>query len=408
MADSEENSEKRQKFDPRTKYMLTPHIRQKRKAALAKLESLERGPTSNLDVLPNECILQIMHHLDIQNDIEAEKPFNSPSTSGLSCFRRSYSRFNELWEEHAHFVLVGMQEKQYPQYLEMFGRLGHETKEQIQNLRCAIASKWAQDWWRSENEGDPERFVVMRTHMENLRLCKPNVMFWLGTLNQTIEEDLRLCRMGGFGAVETQYSLSEHTVKKALVTLWRMGWKLPDSQGRWWQDTGFETRSDNDTNLHIFNSQSQEVHSCIRHLLLFAGDRLKRGLQLERDAQNWAYLYCSKKATTPEDMEELAEWVATMLSATLVKAVTTYGIGDALAITLGNEPDYDIGIFVLSSVENFYRMRPQIDKGFDSGLMFEELGGHVKLMKGLGAYDIFRPAQTNFLRRRSPSFEGEW
>ena len=402
--------DKRVNFDVRRKFLLTPKRRQERNDAEAKLQSLNKAPTSNLDVLPNECILQIMHHLELPKYLPGEGPPETKDTSSLVDFIRSTKRVKDLWKKHASSILIGMEEKQYPEYLSMFGKMGHETEEQLQNLRCAIATE---RWWEG-TKYDPEVLDVLHLRRKVPRAHKLRCIMFLEGVAQTIEHQLCLCRMAGFGGFERRRRLSEDTVKRALVTLWRMGWKklgYHERRDQRWPGRDVESCLEVAPLLAIFHEQPEEVRSCIKELLHYLGSTVAWHLDLEYNGKAWIADYCAEKITTEEEIQETKRWMRTTVNATILAAIITHSVEEALAIILDFPvPATYMDFSIRSRLDTIYALKPAVDNKLDGGVSFQELEGHVQVMNGMGAYDIFPSEKETLAGRRTDGlpFEGEW
>ena len=393
--------DKRLKFDVRRKYLLTPKKRQERNDAVAKLQSLCKAPTSNLDVLPNECILQIMHHLELPKYLPGEGHPETKYTSSLVDFMGSTKRVKHLWKEHASSILIGMEEKQYPEYLGMFGKMGQETEEQLQNLRCAIATE---RWWANKNY-EPEVVDILHLRRELPRVHKLRCIMFLEGVAQTVEHQLCLCRKAGFGGFERRRRLSEDTVKRALLTLWRMGWKKPEYHERRdqrWPGSDVESCLEVAPLLAIFHEQPEEVRSCIKELLHYLGSTVAWRLDLEYNGNAWIADYCAEKIATEEESQETTRWMRTTVNATVLAAIITHSVEEALAIISDfSVPATYMNFSIRSRLDTIYALKPAVDNKLGGGVFFQELEGHVQVMNGMGAYDIFQNEREAMAGRRT-------
>ena len=378
---------------------------------MAKFQSLDKAPTSNLDVLPNECILQIMQHLELPKHLPGDGPPKTKYTSSLLDFISSTKRVEHLWKEHANSILIGMAEKQCPKYLGMFGKMGHETEEQFHNLRCAIASE---RWW-TDREYDPEVQDVFHLRREVPCLYKLRCIMFLEGVARYIECQLWLCRIAGFGGFERRRCLTEDTWKRGLVTLWRMGWKKMGYQERRhqrWPGGDVESCLEVAPSLAIFHEQPEEVRSCIKELLHYLGSMVAWRLDLEYNGNAWTADYCAEKIATAGENEETKRWMRRTVNATILAAIITHSVEEALAIILGfSVPLSYMGFSISSRLDTIYALKPAIDNKLDDGgVTFQELEDHVQVMNGIGAYDIFPTEREALAGRRTDglSFEGEW
>ena len=399
---SENSPSKKQKFDARNKFLLTENMKEKRKAALAKLQSLQAEPTSNFDVLPHECMLLILHHLELPKRLE------DPETSSLWCFIRSMNRVNDLYNKHTRSILVGIQEQQYPQYLTtMFGKAGRQTEEQLQNLRCAIATQQLRS---GRHDCDPETHWVLQRRSEAPQLHGLHFGIFLGHLSESVDHQLHQCRERGFGFVEWRHHLPTHSVKRALLTLWRMGWKKPDFHGQWAQGEEVQTKLDVAALISFFAQQPEEVRRCIRHLLLFVGKRVVIELGLEHDGKLWASAYCAEKVATPEEALGVVQWLRTTINATVLMATIMHGIDNAIEMHMSlHQRRIDGSFSVVSRMDELYELKPVVDNGGSGGPLFDELDGHVQFAKVLQPYDIFQDFAETPAPRRTDGlpFEGD-
>jgi len=403
---SEASPEKRRKFDARNKFLLTPYMRQKRAAALVKLQSLEKESTSSLDVLPSECILQIMHHFELPG--QTRGPLDNPSTSSLWSFLDSTNRAKQLWKRNTTSILVGMQEKQYPQFLTLLGRVGRETEGQLSNLRCAVETQHV----RGMLEDDDYYMHFSKSYrIQAPKAYKLHVVRFLGGIARYIDEQFDVLRKANFDNVNGCRQFSEATVKKALVNLWRMGWEDPDYPRLRVFGTEMDATLEAASLAKLFSQEAEEIQCCIRELLLFAVKRVERQFELKDQAKLWVDDYFERRAVdTDEERLEVIRWAWNAINATVLAAMIIYGIDETLKGCMTSQNCTDSDIFIQARLVELYDLRIAARDDEDCGPAFRELQGHLQLRKALNIADIMpRPGTEDFESRRNLDllFKGE-
>ena len=395
---SEALPEERTKFDARNKFLLTPSMRQKRTAALAKLQSLEKESTSNLDILPSECILQILHHFELPK--QSRRPHDNPSTSSLWSFLNSTNRAKQLWLSNTTSILVGMQEKQYPEFLTLFGRVGRETEGQFSNLQCAVDTQHGRgmledaDYYMHTSESYRNR---------NPKAYKFHVVRILGRIARCIDEQFDVFRKANFDNVDWCLQFSEATMKRALVTLWRMGWEDPNHSR--WQASGTEM----DATLKaaklakFFSQETEEVQSCIRELLFVVGKLTEQQFDLENQAKLWLDDYFERRAVdTDEERLEVIQWAWNAINATVLAGTIIYGIDEAVKGSMTSQDRTDFDIFIEARLGELYDLKIASKDDEDRGPAFRELEDHLQLREAMNLGDIVpRSATEEFELRRN-------
>lgn len=397
---SESSPEKRMKFDVRNKFLLTPYMKRKRAAALIKLQSLEKESTSNLDVLPSECILQIMHHFELPEG--TRRSFDNPSTPSLWSFLDSTNRAKQLWNENTTAILVGMQEKQYPQFLIPLGRVGRETERQLSNLQCAIETQHV----RGMLEDDDYYMHFSKSYrIQAPKAYKFHVLRFLDGIARYIDEQFDVLRKANFDNVDGCRQFSEATVKKGLVNLWEMGWEDPDSLRLRASGTEMDATLGAASQAMLFSRETEEVQSCIRELLLFVGKRVERQFELQEQAQVWVDDYFVRRAVdTDEERLEVIRWAWNAINATVLAAMIIYGG------SMTSQDCTDSDIFIQARLVELYDLKIAAQEDEDCGPAFRELEDHSQLREALNLGDIMpRPATKEFEARRNLDllFEGK-
>lgn len=382
---NEASPEKRTKFDAGRKYLLTPQQRQKRAAALARLACLEKEPTSNLDKLPSECILQVMYHMDLPKGIPT-LPEN-PGTSALWNFIDSTRRAYRLWHGNMSSVLTGMQEKQYPQFLAMFGIVGRETEEQLHNLRCAIETQWVRGLIDDCNDWHQAR----QCRIGNPQLYRLNILIFLDDMTRYLDGQLRVLQKHGCNAC---HRFSKDTVERALLTLWRMGWRNPNRPGQWARGTYVDAKFDVDRLASLFHQQTVEVRSCIRKLLSFVRKQVHEDYDLEGLKDSWVCCLLALRPDATEEMEsDIRQWVSSTVEATALVTTIIFGPDEALKMGTILEDQSDADRFMNYRFDELYEWKVDelttsllgLTDSNDVPKVFEERESYLRLLKVLEA-----------------------
>lgn len=394
------------KFDARNKFLLTPYMKRKREAALAKLQSLEKEPTSNLDALPSECILQIMHHFELPG--ETRRSLDDPSTPSLWRFLNSTNRAKQLWNENTTSILVGMQEKQYPQFLTPLGRVGRETEWQLFSLQCAVETQHV----RGMLEDDDYYMHLSNSYrIQAPKAYKLHVVRFLGGIARYIDEQFDVLRKAHFDNVDGCRQFSEATVKGALGKLWEMGWEDPGYLRLRGSGTEMDATLGAAGRAMVFSQETEEIQSCIRELLLFVGKRVERQFGLEEQAQLWVDDYFVRRAVdTDEERLEIIRWAWNAINATVLAAMIIYGIDEIVKGSMTSQDCTDSDLFIQTRLVELYDLKIAAEDDEDCGPAFRELEDHLQLREALNLGDIMpRPATEEFEARRNLDllFEGE-
>lgn len=381
-------------------------MRQKREAALAKLQSLEKEPTSNLDVLPSECILQIMHHLNLPG--KTREAADNPNTSSLWNFLDSMNRAKQLWNHNTSSILIGMQEKQYPQFLTLFGRVGRQTDEQLENLQCAVERQAVRGML---DDDDIYRYFNQSYRIRAPKEYKLHVVVFHGRIARFIDEQIRLLGKANFEKADGCRQFSEATVKRASVTIWRLEWEWPGYRRIRGYGTEMDAGLDVARLVDLFASEPEEVRSCIRELLLFVGRRAEQQFELEEQAKLWADDYFSRRPVeTHEERLEIIRWAWNAINATVLAAMIIYGIDETLKGCMTSQDCTDADLFIRTRLVELYDLKIAARDDEDCGPAFVELEDHLQLREALSPWDIIPPAATEeFELRRNHGlpYEGE-
>ena len=162
---------------------------------------LKRTIETTLEMLNDDCFLQIMEHTrlmpDLRNLLEAFK----------TC--------RNLWKAHRGSIIKGIQHTQFPEYLELFGEVGQQSNEQVYNLLCAQTTEY---YRTGESLSEPERQSFMRYFKYNASLYEHGFFVFLEEVDNEFNEQVKsLHEIMPFDAS------SGHVTKAAVITLWRMG-----------------------------------------------------------------------------------------------------------------------------------------------------------------------------------------
>lgn len=350
-----------------------------------------------MDVLPNECILQILHHFELPE--KGRGPFDNPSAASLWSFLRSTNRARQLWSSNTTSILVGMQEKQYPQFLTLFGRVGRETQGQLSNLWSAVDTQHGRGMC-----GDDD-YYMYASKSYRIRDHKGYNFFVVRALDgiaRYMDGQFDVFRKANFDNFDGCHLFSEATVKRALVNLWRMGWEDPDYLRVRAAGTEMDATLEAASLAKLFCQEPEEVQSCIRELLLFVGKRIEQRFELEDQAKFWLDHYFERRAVdTDEERMEVIQWAWNAINATVLAATIIYGIDETVKVSLTWQDRTDSDLFIEARLTELYDLKIASKDDEDCGPAFKELEDHLQLREALNLGDIVpRSATEEFEIRR--------
>ncbi len=273
---------------------------------------LTKGTTvGSLDRLNNDCLIQIMQQIRNLSDLRSLLVVSS--------------RCRGIWEAVQRPVLVGIQRKHFPEYLEMFGDIGAQSDEQLENLRCAIESesyRWegkCDEIPECDELPDPEETFLMKHRETDVRLYERSLLGYLQHLDDFFNDQVeRLHAMGVF-------SRSSHrTTKYALLALWRIGWMRPLANGL------FKPAYDAESIGRPIKDQAEEVQIRMRdiiHLLSckkeFGIGRMSiRGEEWVQDLQLTGQSY--------HQLDDRREWMDRAINATVLMRILVRGTDNVI------------------------------------------------------------------------------
>ena len=253
------------------------------------------------ETLDDDCLMQFMEHTRLTPDLE-----NMLAMS---------NRCRYLWENEKESILKGMQLKQFPEYLEIFGELGHQTEEHIQNLLCAHETDF--DRYGSGIR-EPERHSFTAQVLQNVDWYERCFIIYLGFIDDEFDDQVTsLHQLGIFD------SSSSHITKVALITLWRMGWFFTSATGESWPDRS----------LDVFRQQPEEIRHRMRDIIGYLSCKTNDNLGLMSEyGEEWIEeTECFDNAMLAVQPYDPRQWVEEAINGILTVEIITRGIETDIA-----------------------------------------------------------------------------
>ncbi|KAL8794556.1 MAG: hypothetical protein Q9195_002891 [Heterodermia aff. obscurata] len=260
-----------------------------------------------LERLDNYCLKHVMHHARLEPDLW--------NLLGVS------ERCRAIWEESERSILIGMQEEKFPDYIDLFGKIGSQNDTQLHNLASALAT----DAWKLHAETyEPERsFLDLRE--DNVRFYQRCLILYLESTDEYFNDRVQLLHeLGSFEPC------SQHVTKRAVLALWRIGWSRRGHHE--WTPGGSLGSSFTVAFVQdILNQQPGAVRSRIRDILHLLASKIDQTSKISSDMEPWV-----------EDQEKhvrqgmaltfynVSKWYEEAINATIVMEIVLRGIGGAV------------------------------------------------------------------------------
>lgn len=261
-----------------------------------------------LAMLNDDCLLHIMQHTRLMPDL-----CNLITVS---------NRCRGLWKAHKGSIIRGIQRTQFPEYLELFGKIGQQSNEQVYNLLCAQAT----EYYRSGTSlSKPERRSFMRFYKRNASLYEQQFFIFLEKVDDELNEQVK-----SLEEIMPFDSVSRRVTKAAVTTLWRMGWKRPRRNGKWISGPRTYPRFDLDWMSGLLERQSEEVRERIECIVSALSHKIvDRSADLCHCA--WHWILHQQKQGQPLVPYDPRQWVAEALNGIIPIEIIFEGIGKAMA-----------------------------------------------------------------------------
>ena len=269
-----------------------------------------KGTTvGSLDRLNNDCLIQVMQQIRNLSDLR-----NLLLVS---------SRCRGIWEAVQRPLLVGMQRKQFPEYLEMFGGIGAQSDEQLQNLRCAIASESYRKGGKYKKNADPEETFLLKHRETDVRLYERSLLGYLQHLDDFFNNQVeRLHAMGLFSRNSLRIT------KYALLALWRIGW------GRALANGLFEAAHDVESIGRLLKDQAEEVQIRMRDIIHILSCKKEYGMGwMSTLGEHWIDVqeqYLKLTGQLHHQLDDRREWMDKAINASVMMLILARGTDEVI------------------------------------------------------------------------------
>lgn len=281
--------------------------------AAVRLHTLYRhtkGTTvGSLDRLNNDCLIQIMQQIRNLSDLR-----NLLLVS---------SRCRGIWEAVQRHVLVGMQRKQFPEYLEMFGAIGAQSNEQLQNLLWAIATESCRKGRKYNEDADPGEIFLLKHRETDVQLYECSLLAYLQHLDDFFNNQVeRLHGMGLFSRGTLRIT------KYALLALWRIGW------GRTLENGLFGTAHDVESICRLLKDQAEEVRIRMRDIIHILSCKKGNGIGwMSALGEHWVDAqeqYLKLTGQLHHQLVDRREWMDQAINASIMMLILARGTDEAI------------------------------------------------------------------------------
>ena len=323
-----------------------------------------------LERLNSDCLIEIMRQSSLEPGL-----WNLLSVS---------EKCRAIWKNAERSVLRGMQEERFSDYIEMFGKIGHQSNKQLQNLASALAA----DAWRLRAEVREHEISFMDLRKDDERLYEKYLILYLEGTNNYFNDRVQMLHESG-----KFKSCSQHITKSAVLVLWRMGWSRGDD-GDWEPAGSLDSSVMVDMVREILSHQPEPVRLRIRDILHLLVYKIDKRWSISKDNKPWV-----------EDREKFirqgrippynaAQWHKEAVNATIVREIVLRGIGGAIdyikeidsGMDVANEKDRVQCPKLLERIR--YNREYYDEYGTDIGGGLGNLKIHVEVAQELGV-DIF-------------------
>ncbi|MCJ1270488.1 hypothetical protein MMC22_010385 [Lobaria immixta] len=234
----------------------------------------------HLAQLPNELLLQVMHHMD---------------KGSLKSFVLTSRRMHHVREASPIAVFKGMRRKRFPAYLSVFGDPNKASEEQVEEMEIvALVSDWCRDAPRPRYH---DRRTLWWHHIADLAILEENIN----------AETTALGILAGGNSFDTALS------RDAILLQWRLSLRMA------------RTTKEFGRQAEIFFNQPAEAQHQLLTIAQFLGTQIENRVGLAAIAGCWARL----EVHLPEvgSLEEVwfLGWIATRVAAYTLAAIFRTG-----------------------------------------------------------------------------------
>ena len=278
----------------------------------------KRQDWATFNDLNDDCLLQIMHHLELPEYTCAQQ--QGRSQQGRSPFENMLEasiRMKRLYKANRKAVITGMQEKQFPEYLPIFGRVGSQSAETLDNLNLAlIKQRWSEDPFLVH----PDQHCAREEPKCCGVMCEDCFVRFLKTLADAISREAELVQCLG-----ATHHFCPNIVRRALVTLWRMGWFRLERKVYFMYERRIYIMMGGHAIWRIFQGQDRIVQDCLRNIIISLGGMIKRNLQLTLDCSGWALALSINNAILVPHAQQSYTNYACDIDAAVLLTIIAYG-----------------------------------------------------------------------------------
>ena len=332
--------------------------------------SSSKAADGTLEGLKDDCLLEIMHHSKLQPDL-----WNLLRASG---------RCRTIWEKTQRSILIGMQEEKFPEYIEMFGKIGNQSRSQLRNLAKALA----RDAWGLRAEIFEPEISFLDLREDNVRLYEKSLILYLESTDDYFNHRVQL--LHELGDFET---CSQQVTKSAVLALWEMGWSQR-SNGEWRQAGRIGSSFMVIIVSKILKPLPEPVRLRIRDILHILASRIYQTSGISSDMKPWVEdrEECIRRGMT-HSIYDAFRWHQEATNATIVMEIVFRGIGGAIEYVHEIDERQD-GADEMGQVQcpRFLRLicgsRKNYDERGHEDLCLRDLKNHVKVAQKLEV-DIF-------------------
>ena len=332
--------------------------------------SSSEAADGTLKGLKDDCLLKIMHHSKLQPDF-----WN---------LLRASERCRTIWEKTQRSILIGMQKENFSDYIEMFGKIGSQSKSQLRNLAKALA----RDAWGLRGEIFKPEIPFLDLQEDDVRLYEKCLILYLESTDEYFNDRVQL--LHELGSFET---CSQQVTKSAVLALWEMGWSQRSSR-EWKQAGSIGSSFMVDIVSKILRPLPKPVRLRIRDILLVLASRIDQTLGISSDMKPWVEdrERCIGRGMTIS-VYDVSQWQEKAANATIVMEIVFRGIGGAIEYVHEIDGRQD-GADEMDQVQSprFLQLicdsKENYDETGDEDMCLRDLKNHVKIAQELEV-DIF-------------------
>lgn len=199
----------------------------------------------------------------------------------------------------------------------MFGRVGKQNAGHLDNLRGAIVKI---RWDAAKLYTHPDHTMVLEARTRCPLIYEERFLTFLKHLGDTLDDEVKLVR----SLAATRF-FPEDTIRRALVTLWRMSWFHPKDPEKPCEGPRALQMSE-PIFWTLFGEQDILVQRCLATILFLLGTMVSKKFEMRSDLSVWAFRLSLRLSRKEPQAHETYTQMARVIDASVLMTVMIFGI----------------------------------------------------------------------------------